>query len=107
MLQAQLKRGRWETYRCGVLSVPVMDVVHVAVQLQNDVRVALVELSVEFGVLSNRFELFDAVHLKRVLASLREESLSLRTHRLNVFVHVCSVESFISVFSLDHFAIVV
>lgn len=66
--------------------MPVVDVVVLLVLLEHHVGVAVVELTVELGVLPHWLELLDAIHLQLVLARLGEEGISLGLELPNVLV---------------------
>ncbi len=83
--------------------MPEMNIIAiVTVQVQHDVRVALVELSMELFVLFYRLKLLDTVNLNRFLTSLRKECHSLLTQLSNVCIQVFSVESVVIFFSFHH-----
>ena len=86
--------------------MPVVDVVIGSLFLEHDIRVALVELSVELRVLLNRLELLNSVDLHGVLTRLGEEGFSLGTQLADVFLKVGSVERPIVV-CFNHFVRVV
>lgn len=70
--------------------MPVVDVIVLFVLLYNNVRVSVVELPMELGVLPNRLKFLNSVDLKNFLTSLGEESLCLCLEFLDMNVELFS-----------------
>ena len=100
-----LEQCLWYTYRCGFLAVPVVNIIIGSLFLEHDIRVALIELAMEFRVLLNRLELLDSVDLERVLTRLIEEGLSLLLQLANVLIQVLTVETSVFVLCFNHAAL--
>ena len=84
-----------------------MDIIVGSLLLEHDVRVTLVELAMELGVLLDRFKLLDSVDLERILASLLEEGLGLFLQLADIFVEVFSVETSAFIVCFNHCAVLV
>ena len=85
--------------------MPVVDIIIGSLLLDNDIRVTLIELAMELGVLLDWLELLDSVDLERVLARLLEEGLGLRLELVDVLIQVLSVESGVFVVCLNHITV--
>ena len=90
------------TYSCRFLTVPVMNIVVSSLFLEHYIRVTLVELSVELGVLLDGLELLNSVDLHGILASLLKEGSSLRLKLIDVVVEVSSIEHTVLIVSFNH-----
>jgi hypothetical protein len=66
--------------------MPIMDIISFFTLEKDNVRVTIVEFSQEFGILSDRFKLFDSVNLDLLFTSLLKESLGLCLELLNLGV---------------------
>ena len=91
-----------QTYGCGLLSVPVVDVIAGFVLFEHDIRVTLVKLSMELLCLLDWIELLDSVDFERVLTRLGEECLSLVPELPHVVGEVFAVQLSIFVSCFNH-----
>ena len=84
--------GRLTTYRSAVLAVPEVNVVLCLLLLENDVRVAIVELSVRLFGLFHGLKLLDAVDFNRLMSGLLEEGVGFLAQLADVVLQVFPIE---------------
>ena len=80
-------------YTCAVDSVPVVDVPGFLVELEDHVRISVVEFAMMVGWLSDWLELLDSVDFKVFGSCLSEECVGFGSARCNVCVTFVSVEN--------------
>ena len=86
------KRGNI-AYTCAVDSVPVVDVPGFLVELEDHVRISVVEFAMMVGWLSDWLELLDSVDFKVFGSCLSEECVGFGSACCNVCVTFVSVEN--------------